>query len=286
MKTISKWITCVLILATFNFSFSQHLRDRIHGDWLCLNVTDSAGHKIASEFGEPDRYLRFSFQGKYLYIAQAPFDRGIIFPVHYGQDFIDPTFERLWDMPDMFYRVISLDSSKLILRTTSDKKQYLFINQNQFIPNPNIQKQSRDADILISQQWQSANYLIINIDKENFYPSPRFKDDRYANWGEYLSRYFALHFNFSPLAHSLSNTSPIDTLSYECMAEFEVTKKGLQNLKIIKGAHYEFNVAVFDAISLSRKNWHPVIFNDRYFPTRMRFKFTFVNLPNSDIFLH
>ncbi len=166
-------ITCLLVLISFDFSFSQNLRDRIQGDWICVSVTDSLNHKIASEFGEADRYLRFSFQGKYLYIAQAPFDRGINFPLHYGQDFIDPTFERLWDMPDLFYRVISLDSSKLILKATFDKKQYLFVNQHQFIPNPILPKQGSDADIFISQQWQGANYLISNVDKENFYPSPQ-----------------------------------------------------------------------------------------------------------------
>jgi|GEM_PF-5578704 hypothetical protein len=145
----SKCVTCVLILASFNFSFSQRLRDRIQGDWLCVSVSDSLNNKIASEFGESNRYLRFSFKGKYLYVAQAPFDRGIIFPLHFGQDFIDPTFERLWDVPDLFYRVISLDSSKLILKTTPDKRQYLFVNQSQFIPNPDIRQQRRNAEIFI-----------------------------------------------------------------------------------------------------------------------------------------
>gem|GEM_PF-6865013 len=139
---------------------------------------------------------------------------------------------------------------------------------------------------LFSQQWQAANYLIVNIDHENFYPSPKFRDDRYSSWGEYLSRYFALHFNFSSLTSSVPHTSPADTLLFECEAEFDVERKGLQNLRITKGTNYAFNAVVFDAVWLARKNWHPIILNGRYFPAHMRFKFVFVNVPISDKFLH
>lgn len=264
-----KWITGIFILVSINSSFSKSLREKVQGDWLCISVIDSAGHTIASEFGDSDGYLRFTFQGKFLFVAQAPFDRGINFPVHYGQDFIDPFFERNWDMPELFYRVSSIDSSKLVLQATSEKKQYVFVNQKQYVSTTGIPSRNKNVLIFISQQWmQSALYKINNIDQENLYPCPRFKDDRFSTLGNYLA--FNFHFPKALLS---------DTLSLECVAEFDVFKKGIINLKIVKGSNYAFNTAIFDVMWMTRKNWTPIKVGSGFTTTHMRFKFVFSNLP-------
>lgn len=273
-----KPVALFILLILSNVVYSQKLKDKLQGDWVCTKIVDSFGIPSSGKFGASHEYLKFSFKKSNLFITEAPFDHGIGYPIDCKDDLIELFPDISFPMPEKLYYVQSVNSDKLILKTidiyNSNIIVYHFTNQATFIEE---QKASNNwlidnGTILIKQIRYSkenkegnrvADYKIPNL-RVNMYPSPTFEDKNFETFGSCFSYHFKFPASF-----------PMDSLSEELIVDFDLFKGGATNLKIIKGLGDEMNASVLKALNKSAKKWKPLIIDGLPIQTTMRFHFVF-----------
>lgn len=270
-----------ILLLISTLSYSQKLKDKLQGDWVCTEILDIKGNKVPGKFGDSDKYLKFSFNKSNLSITQAPFDMGIQMPVKIKDDFIDLFPGAVFELPERIYTVKSIDNNNLVLTTKNENGQaidYHFVNQKKFVDelkNEDRLNEDRLIDngvILIKHLKLSkdadgdnrvSEYRIGN-EKEKLFPCPIFVDSRSATFG----RYFTINFVFP-------KTYQLGIVSQELIVEFEVTDEGVGNIRIIKGLSDEINGSVTKLIYGTSKKWEPLKVDGQIIKTRLRFHFIF-----------
>ena len=271
-----KTFTFIILLTLSSFVYSQKLKDRLQGDWVCTEIVDSYGTKVPGKFGESTEYLKFTFIKNNLSITEAPFDVGVMIPIKYGKDFIDLFPEAIYELPERIYSLKSIDNDNLVLTTKNQNGQpidYHFVNQKKYVD------QLKNEDIIIdngliiikhlklSKDSKGANRVAeyrIGNEKANLFPCPIFRDLRSESFGGY----FSINFEF-PKSYQLGSVSD------ELIVDFDVTDDGAGNIKIVKGLSDEINTLVINIIEGSRKKWEPLKVNEQIIKTTLRIHFVF-----------
>jgi len=278
-RYVSKRI-CLLVLFVLtsyrSFSQIQSLKDKLQGDWLCTKVTNPDGDTVRGEFGRSGEYLRFIFENKHVSISQAPFDKGLLLPINFEGDSFDPILEINWFLPYLQYTVQEVDENHLVLAGITQEGSpviYSFINQNKYEHNEETKEMVHDLGFVIVNNsaiskshiyGAKVNWVDYRIQNSeiSLYPSPIFKDELSSSFSAYLSRVFL----FPKDHHSL-------TLSDELVVDFQVTPKGLQNIRIVQGVTYEINAYVFKLLEESRKKWFPAMVEGKPLTSKVRLHF-------------
>jgi len=271
-----KRLTTIILLIISGTTYSQKLKDRLQGDWVCTKIVDSNGKPTSGKFGESNEYLKFSFVKGNLSITEAPFDRGIKIPIKYDNDFIDLFLQAVYELPERKYTVKTLEESDLILSTKNQNGEtidYHFINQEKLLKAVSTGEQIIDNGLIIirhlklSKESKGANrvseYRISN-DAESLYPSPIFNDYASASFGHY----FSINFVFP-------KTYQLETVSEELIVDFDVDDKGVSNIKIVQGVSDKINTSVIKIIEKTSKKWEPLEINGQPIKTTLRFHFIF-----------
>lgn len=271
-----KLIALFILLILSNIAYSQKLKDKLQGDWVCTKILDSNGNKTSGKFGASDEYLKFSFKKGNLSITEAPFDKGVNIPILYKNDFIDlfPGFDI--ELPERIYALKSIDTNNLILTTkdvNSNMIDYYFVNQATFKDEPNNRGDFFVNGLMIIKNIRLnkndkignrvAEYKITNL-KENLYPCPIFEDSKFATFGHYFTNNFIF-----------PNSFPLDSISEEMVVDFDVNKDGACNIKIIKGLGDELNSSVTKVLNDSAKKWKPLMVDKEPVNATLRFHFVF-----------
>ena len=265
-----------LVILT-KLSISQNLKNDLQGKWICDEIVNSDNIPTNGKFGTTGDYLQFYFNKGSLSIIQAPFDRNveISYDLSKKDSIIDLFPSAVYELPERKYKVISLANNSLVLKTTNVKKEtifYYFTNQNKFL---NSFKDSVliDYDTIVikhlrtSDKGTGANKVsqyFIHNNQTLYYPTPSFNDWASSAFGFYLSINFVFPENFA-----------IETITNEMIVEFDVTKKGAENIEIIKGISNEIDSKLLSIITDSRKKWKPVEINDKIYITKNRFHIIF-----------
>lgn len=286
----------LLILMSLSLTgFSQKLKTRLQGEWVCTGIFDSSGDSTSGKFGASNEYLRFKFRKGYLSMNESPVDNTLEFPIKYKTDYFEfvfnsnlslqPGFQRYekqqvpdidFQIPESKYFVDFINNNQIVLSTLSSNKDTIFYNftkQEYFINNQSNEKLITDIGYVIikhlklSKDSKGANrvaqYFVTN-NTENLYPAPLFKDYSETTFGHYVS----INFKF-PNAYELG------TVSEELIIEFDVNKKGVSNISVIKGLSDYFDSAIVKIIEKTNKKWIPVKINDNYINTRVKVHFIF-----------
>ncbi len=269
-------LSIIVLLFIGGTLYSQKLKDRLEGDWVCTKILDTEGNATSGKFGDSNDYLKFSFQSENLSITKSPYDRGIKIPVKYKDNVVYLYPQLSIDFPESKYKVRLLSETHLILTTENlnwETIAYHFIKQAQLVPEvtPGVQlidnlliiikhfKVSKDA----RQTLRVSDYEISN-DSVNLYQSPLFD----ASGSDGFGNYFTTNFEFP-------KTYPLGTLSEELIVDFDVDSKGADNIKLVKGLSGDLNNAVIKLITKSRKKWKPVKINNKPIKTTLRLHFLF-----------
>jgi hypothetical protein len=262
----------ILLLLISSVSYSQSLKDKLRGNWLCTKILDSNGNPTPGKFTNSDEYLEFGFFKNYLSISEAPFDNGSQLPIEYGNDYINLFPESTYKLQEKKYTVGLINNDSLILITTNtdDKPIYYhFVNQAKLLQGISPFATTIDEGFIIITHLRSgdskganrnADYQISN-EPVNPYPGPTFDD--YA-FGLYFSNSFTFPDTYQP-----------DTVSNELIIDFDVTGKGAQNIRIIQGLDEEINESVIKIIAKTGKKWKPLIIDEHPVNTTLRFHFVF-----------
>jgi hypothetical protein len=56
-----KKLATLILLIISGTSYSQKLKDKLQGDWVCTKILDLKGNVASGKFGESSEYLKFSF---------------------------------------------------------------------------------------------------------------------------------------------------------------------------------------------------------------------------------
>jgi hypothetical protein len=271
-----KTFTVIILLILSTFVYSQKLKGRLQGDWVCTEILDAKGNKVPGKFGESNEYLKFTFLRNYLSITEAPFDEGLKILIKYGRDFIDILPEAIYEVPERIYTIKFIDNDNLVLKTKNPDGQpidYHFVNQKIFVGQ--LKDDNRIIDNLLviikhlklSKDEKGANRVAeykIGNEKENLFPCPIFKDYRSATFGGY----FSINFVFP-------NSYQLGSVSDELIVDFEVTDEGAGNIKIVKGLSDEINTSVINIIEGTRKKWEPLKVDEQIIKTTLRIHFIF-----------
>ena len=257
-------------------TYSQKLKDKLQGDWVCTKIVNTKGNTASGKFGESNEYLKFSFVKGNLSITEAPFDRGIKMPIKYDNDFIDLFPQAVYELPERKYTIKSLDGSNLILSTKNQNGEtidYHFINQDKLLKELSTGGQIIDNGLIIikhlklSKEAKGANrvseYRISN-ESESLYPSPIFNDYASASFGHY----FSINFVFP-------KTYQLETLSEELIIDFDLNDNGVSNIKVVQGLSNEINALVIKIIEKTSKKWDSLEINGQSIKTTLRFHFIF-----------
>lgn len=274
-----KLIALFILLILSNIVYSQKLKDKLQGDWVCKKIVDTFGIPSSGKFGASHEYLKFSFKKSNLFITEAPFDHGIAYNIAYKNDYIDLFPGVDFELPEKIYLVKSIDNDNLILSTKDFNNQvieYHFVNQASFIEEIKARNSCiiDNGIILIKQIRYSENYPTGNKIAEykipnlrvNLYPGPAFEDGNSATFGHYFSSRFVFPINF-----------PMDSVSEELIVDFDISKGGANNINIIKGLSDEINISVMKILNKSAKKWKPLLIDGLPIKTTMRFHFVFYN---------
>ena len=262
----------ILLFFATGVAHGQPLRDKIQGSWVCLQVTDSVGNATDGELGASNNFLKFRIKGTKLFISQAPFDIGVAFWVRLGEKDVE-----LIDVPEMSqikYTVVLINEDRMVLRTMFGKKtvHYHFANQKKYATGLDQLSSFRDFGVVeidfvylkmdglayTNVQYQIGNSLL------NLVPAPEFKANEYLAFGQYFSSTCRLPSSFDTRANSKT-----------LVAEFDVTKDGLENISIVEGIDYDLDVQVFEALRKSGKRWSPLVYEGKVINTRVRLGFLF-----------
>lgn len=264
----------VLLIIISHLSFSQSLKDRIQGDWVCTKVVDSEGNPTFGKFGQSDRYLRFAFSKKQFTISQSPFDKGMTFPQDIefkNGNSIDCFPIAKYDLQERIYHVKELDEKKMILATLGrrgDSIYYHFENQKQWEVHPN--DTIDNGTIFIKHmKWRRGNSVNTNkLEEYQITTDPVYLSSRPLYEGTFGT----------DLAHiKLPNNFKMDEFSPELVLEFNVSEIGAENYKIVKGFDEEINQEILSIVEKNHKQWDPVMINGIPIKTTMKFHLRFIS---------
>jgi hypothetical protein len=271
-----KSLTTIILIVISSTVYSQKLKEKLQGDWVCTKILDSNGYAASGKFGASDEYLKFSFVKGTLSITEAPFDRGLKIPVRYDVDYIDLFPDDPSWLPEKKYTLKLLEGENMILSTKNENEQtinYHFLNQAKFLKELSTGEHRIENDFIIikhlklSKEAKGANkvseYRISNEPK-NLYPGPIFYDKASATFGSY----FTINFVFP-------KTYQLETVSKELIVDFDVDGNGVSNIKIVQGLTDEMNDAVIKTIESTSKKWTPLEINGQPVKTTSRFHFIF-----------
>lgn len=266
----------ILLLIISGTTYSQKIKDKLQGDWVCTKIVDSNGNPASGKFGESNEYLKFSFVKGNLSISEAPFDRGIKMPIKYDTDYIDLFPQAVYEFPERKYTLKSFEESKLILSTKNENGEaidYHFINQDKLAKELSASEQIFDNGLIIikhlklSKETKGANRVFeykISNDARSLYPNAIFNDNASSSFGYY----FSLNFVF-PKAY------PIETVSDELIIDFDLDDKGVSNIRIVQGLSDEIDASVTKIFEKTSKKWEPLKMNGQTIKTTLRFHFVF-----------
>lgn len=277
-----KRLTTIILLIISGTTYSQTLKDRLQGDWVCTKIVDTKGNTASGKFGESNEYLKFSFAKGNLSITEAPFDTGIKMPIKYGTDNIDLFPQAVYELPERKYIVKSVDSIQMILTTINENGEsieYEFLNQktlynkvqseNMVIDNGTIvikhirYSESNDkGKINLKGTNKTSEYRISNK-VESLFPSPIFNHPTSASLASHFTYYINLPENFKS-----------GEMSDELVLEFEVLENGAENIRVVKSLDNEINSQIVDLIKKNRKHWKMLRINGK--PTKSTLKLHFV----------
>jgi hypothetical protein len=120
-----KHITLFLIVLSGTV-YSQKLKDRIQGDWVCVGIWDSKGQPTEGKFGESNEYLKFGFKKGKLSISEAPFDEGSAMGITFKDDkIIDLLPGAVYELPERIYEVSELTGDHLTLTTKGQNNELI-----------------------------------------------------------------------------------------------------------------------------------------------------------------
>lgn len=285
----------ILILLSL-VGFSQDLKTKLQGEWVCTGIFDSSGDTTSGKFGSSNEYLRFKFRKGYLSMNESPIDNTFEFPINYRMDyfeFFDNSNSSLpqpglqfydkqqvpnidFQIPESMYFVNFVNSNQIVLSTFGSNKEKIFYNftrQEYFIANQPNEKLVTDIGYVIikhlrqSKDAKGANrvagYYVTN-NTENLYPAPLFKHYSGTTFGHYVS----INFKFP-------NSYDLGLVSEEMIIEFDVNQEGVSNINVIKGLSDYFDSSIVKIIKKTNNNWIPVKNNGSFINTRLRVHFIF-----------
>lgn len=270
-----KHLTLLLIVLSGTV-YSQKLKDRIQGDWVCVGIWDSKGQPTVGKFGEPTEYLKFSFKKGKLSISEAPFDKGLGIDVTFKDDkIIDLLPTAVYELPERIYEVSDLTTDQMTLTTKGQNGEpitYKFLNQKNF--SKDIENKVVDHGILIVQHLRLSKTDTKSINRAFEYrvsndtiflgPSPTFEYPQGGSWGQIFSFNIKLPKNFK-----------LDEPTNEMIVDFNVTADGVSNIKIVNGLSAELDTEVIRVLEKLRKSWKPVVIDDKPVKTTSRFHLYF-----------
>jgi len=270
-----KHLTLFLIVLSGTV-YSQKLKDRIQGDWVCVGIGDSKGQPTKGKFGSANKYLKFSFKKNKLFFSEAPFDKGGAMDVTFKDDrTIDLLPTAVYELPEQIYEVINLNSDQLTLTTkgqTGEPITYKFLNQKNFTKD--MENKVVDHGILIVQHLRLSKTDAKNINRAFEYrvsndtvflgPSPTFGYPQGGSFGQIFS------FNIK-----LPKTFKLDEPTNEMIVDFDVSTDGVSNIKIVSGLNAELDTEVVRVMEKLRKSWKPVVIDGKEIKTTSRFHLYF-----------
>lgn len=256
----------VLSMATY----AQVLKDRIQGDWVCVNILNAEGMPATGKYGDSFEYLKFSFNKSKFSVNESPFDKGLPIDIVFkNENSFDWLPGAAYEVPERVYEVKELTEQYLILTTISqngERIEYHFLNQKNFLPN--LDKAVDHGAIIVEHLRMSKTnahsinrvfeYRITN-DSVFLSPSPTFEFPQGGSFGQIFSHNIRLPKNFK-----------LDEITDEMIIEFDVTKDGASNFNITKGISSEIDTEVLRVMEKLRKSWKPVRVNDSPVKTTSR----------------
>lgn len=272
---MNKILPVILLILAINASNANDLKKALQGTWLCTKILDQHGQPTNGKFGASDEYLKFNFNKSKLLITQAPFDFSQFgFIPKYGVDFIDLVPKSVFGVPEQIYFVKALDSINLILSTLNQNKDsiyYHFVSGNYYSRNFNPKPDVMDLGLVVVKhlklKYGGANrvskYIIPNNTKY-LSPSPIFKGNGLGSFARHLSINLKFPSNY-----------PIDSISKELVIDFDVGKKGIENMLIVQGVNPQLDTEVIRILEMTKKNWKPININDKIIESRFRLHFIF-----------
>lgn len=262
----------IAILLPF-IGYGQTLEEKLQGNWVCIDITDSLGNKEGGEFGNARNYLKFSFGKRKVFIALAPFDKGLEMYVDYGGSYFRP---RNPNLTQSQYDVISLEEHEMVLQTRTYKQKkifYHFVNQRKYSQElKQISKFREFGEVIIGinyvKQYEAfhlVSYYAIDNSILNVLPYPQFNDKDFSTVGSYLEQNLVLQ------------SSEIKSLpGKEMIIEFDVTQEGIENILVTKKVNDDLDFRFHELVWGMRKKWLPVMLDGKMIETRIRFEFSFV----------
>jgi hypothetical protein len=246
-----------------------------------MAVTNQRGDTVASEFGLRKTYLKFTFEKGWLFISNAPFDEGKRFPMSVGAEKVYVTMP--YTLPDKTkneYRIDSLDSETLWLGTVLNEGEVLLYQFKKstlplFNPTTNLHRHYDFAIIIKSHERFSSMRLHPNF--KTFYP----KNVQYLIANNALSYQACAEF-YPPKPHNFASyfvnsfnhfkATDVDSVNYELIVDFDVTPKGLKNLKVVNNISYTLSSHIYDILESSYKYWRlPKKSKETQIPIRFSF---------------
>jgi hypothetical protein len=291
---MKEFLIIVLITCSLT-SFSQNLKTKLQGDWVCIAILDSSGDSTEGKFGASNEYLRFRFRKGYISFNKSPVDNSLEIPIKYKKDYFEfanssrtesqgglqlydrnPVPNTDINIPERRYFVDSISDKMLILSTLDSNGEsiyYHLVNQKSFY---NLLNDNSTIDIgyvivkhiKTSKDSQGANRVaeyIVSNREENLYPSPIFSDYSNSSFGHFVS----INFVF-PKTHK------IGVISEELIVDFLVDNKGaVSDIKIIKGIGVYYDATIMEIIAKTKKKWKPIRLNNELVSTTIRAHFIF-----------
>jgi hypothetical protein len=256
--------------------YSQKLKDKIQGDWVCMGITDSKGRPTEGKFGQSVEYLKFSFSKSKLYITESPYDKATPMDITFkNENSFDWLPGAVYDLPERIYEVKELDEKHLTLTTKGQNGEiitYIFSNQKNFAGN--LYDGVIDNGILIVQHLRLSKTNTNNINRISEYrisndsiflsPGPTFDYSKGGSFGQIFS------FNIK-----LPKDFKLDEVTEEMLLDFDVTEDGASNFRITKGLSDELDAEVIRVMEKLKKSWRPLVVNDKVVKTTSRFHLYF-----------
>lgn len=270
-----KVLTFIALLAVTT-THAQALKEQLQGDWVCTKILDEKGNPTNGKFGEPNEYLRFSFDKNNLSITEAPFDRaGMGLPVTFYSNYVDVFPFAAYQLPERKYVVKSISEDHVVLQTRNDKDEpieYHFLNQAKLKDAPRGDRLI-DVGLIGIKRLVAANdgkrsragyeYGIEN-GVDQLYACPVFNDKRTLNFGSFVASNFIFPDDY-----------PFGTASEELVLEFDLLDKQVSNVKIVQGLSESMNAAITRVVEKTNRKWETLEENGTPVKTTLRFHFVF-----------
>lgn len=268
----------LLIFIFFIFDcYSQDLKSKLQGDWLCLGITNSKGDSISGKFGNSSEYLRFTFRRRNISFNESPIDESFEVPVKFKKDYFDLNFRQCYNIvSERRYYVVFIDENKMVLRTTGvnqDSIFYHFTNQDSFITNQLLNQDVTDIGYVIIKHLKrrkeskspnrSSDYYVPNNERY-LYPAPKFSSNSISAFGDYVSAKMQFPKGFE-----------LDSVSDELIVEFDIKDKRVCNINIVKGLDEHFDKSIIRIIKKTKRKWNPVEYMGEDIDSTLKIHFVF-----------